>query len=192
MRHLGERPVPWPDLGVYSTIRRPLGALFILGVVLVASVSAFVRPHPSRPPARHPGLSHHTIRSSASPQARASHARSRARREQRAAHVNAHRQRIPESRREAAERRIESRQEAAEQVHETRHRTAMTLHPDRQEWEALRRHVYYTRGDYYDLSCERSVKTIDGYLYYRCGSAWFERVYYEGQVVYVVIEPPEY
>ena len=176
MRPAGGRPDSWPDLGV----------------VLVASASAFARSPSTRPPARHPGLRHHTIRSSVRPQARAPRGRGRVDRERRAAHVNARRQRLPEPRRDAVERAIETRQEAVEQVHDTRRRTAMTVHADRREWEALRRHVYYRRGEYYDLSCERTVETIDGYLYYRCGSAWFERVYYEGQVIYVVIEPPDY
>ena len=180
MKHSVGRPDPWPDLGVSRTARLFLGVFCILGVGLVAAAVAFPPPPPPRPPARHPGLRHHTVRSSVSPQARATRAHARVDRERQAAHVNAHRQRLSGP-----------RQEAAEQAHDTRRRTAMTVHADRREWEDLRRHVYYSRGDYYNLSCKRTVETIDDYLYYRCGSAWFERVYYEGQVIYVVIEPPD-
>jgi hypothetical protein len=40
------------------------------------------------------------------------------------------------------------------------------------------------------LPCEMTAVSVQGVTYYRCGSSWYQRAFTNGEVTYVVINPP--
>jgi len=40
------------------------------------------------------------------------------------------------------------------------------------------------------LPCSASVMVVNGVSYYQCGSMWYTRSYVDGNVAYVVTNPP--
>jgi len=55
-------------------------------------------------------------------------------------------------------------------------------------WYYWRR--YYPPYAYMALPCTRTVVVVGNVTYYRCGSLWYNQVYYEGEVNYVEISAP--
>ena len=43
---------------------------------------------------------------------------------------------------------------------------------------------------YWTLSCTPTTVVVGGTTYYQCGSAWYVRGYSDGEVAYVMVNPP--
>jgi hypothetical protein len=43
---------------------------------------------------------------------------------------------------------------------------------------------------YWTLSCVPTEVVVGGTTYYQCGTAWYVRVYYGGEVSYTMTSPP--
>jgi YHS domain-containing protein len=63
------------------------------------------------------------------------------------------------------------------------------------EWYDDHWHYYdmhYTPANVYvGLSCNHVVVQVGNVTYYQCGSVWYDRVYYQGEVHYVEISTPK-
>ncbi|MDP3937263.1 MAG: hypothetical protein Q8R92_03905 [Deltaproteobacteria bacterium] len=71
---------------------------------------------------------------------------------------------------------------------------AVEWREDRQDF--IEDNLYY-RGRYlhgvsifYSVPCTYTVEFVNEYRYYRCGNTWYDQVYYEGAVRYIVITEP--
>jgi hypothetical protein len=110
---------------------------------------------------------------------------------------------------ERQERREERREERQDWRDDAREEWQESIEDRYDDYYYYDDGYYYGDGYYYDdgyyeddaeslvygtLPCSQpTVMALDGVLYYGCGSTWYIRVYYFGEVAYTVVEnPPGY
>jgi len=82
----------------------------------------------------------------------------------------------------------------ARNLQQQRYQYAEQIRDERREW--VEDNWYYGRGAYagvrvyYNVPCSYTVTVVNGHSYYQCGSVWYDRVYNDGQVTYIVVNRP--
>ncbi len=90
-------------------------------------------------------------------------------------------------------RRHDERRDVRSERREVRHDVRSEIrefnewHEDR--WR-FRVGMSLTMAAFRALSCASSAIVVDGVTYYHCGPTWYSRAYTDGNVTYVVVNPP--
>lgn len=101
---------------------------------------------------------------------------------------------LREERRDFIEERQEDRQDFVKDRYDDRRDFIDDM--DEERWRRYRRHRYWWRGHrHYTTVVYRSepcpdIIVVNDHRYYHCDEMWYDRVYYEGDVNYMVVSAP--
>jgi hypothetical protein len=93
-----------------------------------------------------------------------------------------------EAKQDIHEERRDTRQDVRREVYDDRRDFREDVYRDRRRVRAARA---LTVTAFNNLSCHAEIIIVDHETYYRCGSNWFQKAYYDGNITYVIVTAPK-